>query len=423
MIQRIAEEAKLTDLDINAEERVSPKTTSTNEKGMNTLIVFSKPLYRDHGTIHIQLLILISFFSESSPITRKSPSPLNSNTSIFPDQKIIDHRKHTHLKKYQHSLRNTHSDKPSVATSRFPLTGSYGGIINMNSNITGKEPRNDESDSRNMKSFLQNEQQQLANCVQLIAADMVEFEKEPLSNLNHVPTNNKPPQFSRLEQSKIVIPNAEVFQGTCADDSWSSQHDVIKFPTQPLDLSSFSAPVVAPFSATSAANTLPLAKLQAQSKRKRIRKPTEAFSMNIMPMTPMPHASKDDDIEKEEDPSVDSGIGPVSPLVEKSQQAPKKRRRNVKARNNAELTPQLGSPRSLDGRQNLPSPPPLTPIRPQSSSGSFLSMPILSDMPSYRPHYEMPLDRIEIKTEVTDYEKSDSDRDLGLVIDTDGEED
>ena len=38
MIQRIAEEAKLTDLDINAEERVSPKTTSTNEKGMNTLI-------------------------------------------------------------------------------------------------------------------------------------------------------------------------------------------------------------------------------------------------------------------------------------------------------------------------------------------------------------------------------------------------
>ena len=39
MIQRIAEEAKLTDLDINAEERVSPKTTSTNEKGMNTLIL------------------------------------------------------------------------------------------------------------------------------------------------------------------------------------------------------------------------------------------------------------------------------------------------------------------------------------------------------------------------------------------------
>ena len=38
MIQRIAEEAKLTDLDINAEERVSPKTTSTNEKGMNALI-------------------------------------------------------------------------------------------------------------------------------------------------------------------------------------------------------------------------------------------------------------------------------------------------------------------------------------------------------------------------------------------------
>ena len=44
MIQRIAEEAKLTDLDINAEERVSPKTTSTNEKGMNALIfIFSKP--------------------------------------------------------------------------------------------------------------------------------------------------------------------------------------------------------------------------------------------------------------------------------------------------------------------------------------------------------------------------------------------
>ena len=40
MIQRIAEEAKLTDLDINAEERVSPKTTSTNEKGINALIFF-----------------------------------------------------------------------------------------------------------------------------------------------------------------------------------------------------------------------------------------------------------------------------------------------------------------------------------------------------------------------------------------------
>jgi hypothetical protein len=116
-------------------------------------------------------------------------------------------------------------------------------------------------------------------------------------------------------------------------------------------------------------------------------------------------------------------IGLVSPLVEKSQQAPKKRKRNVKAKNNGVLTPQLGSPRSLDGRQNLPSPPPLTPIRPQSSSGSFLSMPILSDMPSYRPHYEMPLDREEIKKEVSDYERSDSDRDLGLVIDTDGEED
>merc|ERR1712001_792313 len=113
------------------------------------------------------------------------------------------------------------------------------------------------------------------------------------------------------QQSKIGIPNAEVFQGTCADDSWSSQHDVIKFPPHPLDLSSFSAPVVAPFPATSAVNTLPLAKLQAQSKRKRIRKPTEAFSMNIMPMTPMPHASKDDDIEKEDDPSMDSGIGLV----------------------------------------------------------------------------------------------------------------
>jgi hypothetical protein len=44
-------------------------------------------------------------------------------------------------------------------------------------------------------------------------------------------------------------------------------------------------------------------------------------------------------------------------------------------------------------------------------------------MPSYRPHYEMPLDQIEIKKEVSDYERSDSDRDLGLVIDTDGEED
>ena len=366
---------------------------------------------------------MISSFSDSSPIIHKSPSPLNSNTSIFPDQKITDHRKHTHLKKYPQSVRNARNDKPPVTTSRFPLTGSYGGIINMNSNNTAKEVRNEENGGQNIKSFLQNEQQQLANCVQLIAADMVEFEKEPLSNLNHAPTTNKSARFSRSEQDKSFIPNAEVFQGTCADDSWSGQHDVIKFPTQPLDLSSFSAPAVAPFSSNSEVNTLPLAKLQAQAKRKRIRKPTEAFSMNIMPMTPMPHASKDDDIEKEEDPSIDSGIDLVSLPVEKSQQAPKKRRRNVKPRSNEELTPRLGSPKSLDGRRNLPSPPPLTPIRPQSSSGSFLSMPILSDMPSFRPHYEIASDRIDIKKEVSDYEKSDSDRDLGLVIDTDGEDD
>lgn len=380
-------------------------------------------MYRDHSSIHIQLVILISSFSDSSPIIHKSPSPLNSNTSIFPDQKITDHRKHTHLKKYPQSVRNARNDKPPVTTSRFPLTGSYGGIINMNSNNTAKEARNEENGGQNIKSFLQNEQQQLANCVQLIAADMVEFEKEPLSNLNHAPTTNKSARFSRSEQDKSFIPNAEVFQGTCADDSWSGQHDVIKFPTQPLDLSSFSAPAVAPFSSNSEVNTLPLAKLQAQAKRKRIRKPTEAFSMNIMPMTPMPHASKDDDIEKEEDPSIDSGIDLVSMPVEKSQQAPKKRRRNVKPRSNEELTPRLGSPKSLDGRRNLPSPPPLTPIRPQSSSGSFLSMPILSDMPSFRPHYEIASDRIDIKKEVSDYEKSDSDRDLGLVIDTDGEDD
>ena len=67
MIQRIAEEAKLTDLDINAEERVSPKTTSTNEKGMNALM-FSLSQLRNqswlinHSSIHIQLLILISSF-------------------------------------------------------------------------------------------------------------------------------------------------------------------------------------------------------------------------------------------------------------------------------------------------------------------------------------------------------------------------
>ena len=54
MIQRIAEEAKLTDLDINAEERVSPKTTFTNEKGMNILIVFSIIIPRSwHNTYSV----------------------------------------------------------------------------------------------------------------------------------------------------------------------------------------------------------------------------------------------------------------------------------------------------------------------------------------------------------------------------------
>ena len=60
MIQRIAEEAKLTDLDINAEERVSPKTTSTNEKGMNTLIVFSKP-WQNYTVIMAPYIFSYSF--------------------------------------------------------------------------------------------------------------------------------------------------------------------------------------------------------------------------------------------------------------------------------------------------------------------------------------------------------------------------
>ena len=73
----------------------------------------------------------------------------------------------------------------------------------MNSNITGKEARNDESDSRNIKSFLQNEQQQLANCVQLIAADMVEFDVQVSNNNENMNILRTPCHFMIPKRQRV----------------------------------------------------------------------------------------------------------------------------------------------------------------------------------------------------------------------------
>lgn len=429
MIQRIAEEVKMTDFDIKKEEH-NIVSNDTKDK-----------------------------FIQPSPISRQIPNIPSADTLGKQSQTIPE--KLRNIQKSQGASKSAPIEKTSQVKSRFPLTGSYGGIINISSTSMDNEKRPQlqkddsgfmEPSSRNiilkpnetenlnrnerpnMNNFFQQqqhqqqEQQHLANCVRLIAADMEEFEKEPVSTSNPKPPSNSLP-FVSLNSHISMIPNQEVFIGTCADDNFGLRLNPIKFPTQPLDLSTLSnSVVVSPMTIPTSGTTQ--GKKQENSpvkvKRKRVRKQTEPLpmnTMNLMPMTPMPHTTKYDDMDEEPNPCTDSGMGSIVSIRgvnEKALAAPKKRKRTSKPKQKDSHSQMVGSPNSENERQKLSSPPPLTPIVSGSSPINGLSMPIFSSISTSNTHQNIEIGAWGIKKETADH---DSDRDLGLVIDTDGEED
>jgi hypothetical protein len=80
---------------------------------------------------------------------------------------------------------------------------------------------------------------------------MEEFETEPKSATKPLPSPI-PMSFTNLNPHASMIPNQEVFRGTCADEHFGlngspiSGTGVISFPSQPLDLSALSTSVVLP---------------------------------------------------------------------------------------------------------------------------------------------------------------------------------
>merc|ERR1719322_1899043 len=175
-----------------------------------------------------------------------------------------------------------------------------------------------------MNNFLQQEQH-LANCVRLIAADMEEFEKEPETRISthHVPN---PIPFINMNTHTTMIPNSEIFKGTCADEAFPQNHaPIVKFPSQPLDLSTLSSSAASLSPPPSTSSEILQRRLHSppeKGKRKRVRKQTEP-----LPMTPMPLMSKDDDGVEDNDPSTDSGISLNSEGSKRILVAPKKRKR------------------------------------------------------------------------------------------------
>jgi hypothetical protein len=283
------------------------------------------------------------------------------------------------------------------------------------------KPKESEKKSSTNHIF-QQEQQHLANCVRLIAADMEEFEKEPVRNAHSLSSSNYVPTIVSLNPHAIMIPNQEVFRGTCADERIGLNINQIKFPSQPLDLSTLSTSVEGVSPRLSKQNTPQSKKLQNQQgkiKRKRARKQTDPSSMNIMPMTPMPHTTKDHGIEEENDPSVDSGLGSNSSASERSI-TPKKRKRTPKPKDNDALSQNIICPSSVESHHKLSPPPSLLPILPSNYSRDCLSMPILSNIATSNTTQNAGFETFGIKQE---YDVNESDRELGLVIDTDGEED
>jgi hypothetical protein len=255
---------------------------------------------------------------------------------------------------------------------------------------------------------------------------MEEFEKEPSSNVDRLPTPPNSVPILRINPHSSIIPNQEVFRGTCADDTSRLNLSPIKFPSQPLDLSTLSSSAGMLSSEVSKSNNSQNKKLQnaqGKVKRKRIRKQTEPVSMSIMPMTPMPHISKDDDTEEPKEPSTDSGTF-SSGGSERSLTVPKKRKRNSKTKQTDSSSQQTVNPISAGNHHNiLSSLPSLVPIPPQNLSKESLSMPTLIDMSMSNAHHNADFEPVGIKKETPDYEVNESDRELGLVIDTDGEED
>jgi hypothetical protein len=255
---------------------------------------------------------------------------------------------------------------------------------------------------------------------------MEEFEKEPDHKANSLSPPQYVPTIVSVNPHANMIPNQEIFRGTCADERIGLNINSIKFPTQPLDLStlSTSAGIVSNKFITKQITSQPK-KLQNQEgkiKRKRARKQTEPSSMNIMPMTPMPHTTKTSDMEEEKDPSVDSGLGSNSSASERSI-TPKKRKRTPKLKVKDTLSENIITPNSVESHHKLSSPPSLLPINPSNFSRDCLSMPVLGDIPTVNTNQNAGYDTFSIKKEHPDYDVNESDRELGLVIDTDGEED
>merc|ERR1719411_666697 len=107
MIQRIAEEAKLTDMDIKIEEKGPQITQQTYKTGTFTPPPTSIPMSTDNP-----VLARLGKQNKSMPI--KLPN----------------------VQKSQASFQNSTGDSAQKGQSRFPLTGSYGGIISINSDST-----------------------------------------------------------------------------------------------------------------------------------------------------------------------------------------------------------------------------------------------------------------------------------------------
>jgi len=421
MIQRIAEEAKLPDFDIKKEEKLSPKIPASSRKGS-----FTPPS---------QIGVRNSEFSKSENINSTSKQMSNKLKAILKSPKNVT---------------NLPNEDDSKSQSRFPLTGSYGGIISVNNERSMEHehrprsmPGSDsgfidqpsrsvilrhntpDTDIRNQRpgfsNFLQQEKH-LANCVRLIAADMEEFEKEPENSVDsHQPPNTVP--FINLNSHTTMIPNSEIFKGTCADDAFGlNLAPSVKFPSQPLDLStlSSSAASVSPEpSKSSASQERTIQSTQDKGKRKRVRKQTEPHPINIIPMTPMPHMSKDDEGFMEKDPSIDSGIMLSSVGTEKILVAPKKRKRTYKQKNSDASFQGPVISGSIEERPKTTSPPSLIPIHSTKCSSPVLSMPLIGEIENPGKASSTNWEPFSIKQEVSDNE----DRELGLVIDTDGEED
>jgi hypothetical protein len=242
------------------------------------------------------------------------------------------------IKQAEDSLHGKSQPPHGISQPQFLLTrGNFGGIININSKNAEKDgemeaPSVDSgfssvdsiskttnaecnaNEETRINNFLRQERQNLANCVKLIAADMEEFESEPIPTSNALPVCTSTVPFINLNPHSSMIPNQEVFKGTCADESFGRElsqkpkQPLVRFPSQPLDLSTFSAPLLSPEANKLGSNEISklispqrqdIPTTQDKVKRKRARKETEPCPLNIMPMTPMPHQTKEDEDEDE----------------------------------------------------------------------------------------------------------------------------